>query len=115
VEVVLLGGRLSRNSYICTGSSVATEIAGIRADLSLLGTNGLSVNEGITDYDWEVAQVKKSILQSADKSAVLSISEKIGTTQKVQVCKLRAIDYLITELAPNDERLTSFNDFCKVL
>ena len=115
VEVILLGGKLARNSYICTGASVASAIAGIRVDLCLLGTNGLSINEGITDYDWEVAQVKKSILESADKSAVLSISEKIGTTQKVQVSKLNAIDYLITELGPDDDRLTPFKDFCKVL
>jgi DeoR/GlpR family transcriptional regulator of sugar metabolism len=115
VEVILLGGKLARNSYICSGASVASAIAGIHADLCLLGTNGLSLNEGITDYDWEVAQVKKAIIQSAEKCAVLSIAEKIGTVQKVQVCKLEAIDYLITELTSTDERLSEFRDICKVL
>ncbi len=115
VEVILIGGRVARNSYICTGASVANEIATVRADLCLLGTNGLSVDEGITDYDWEVAQVKKAILNAAEKSALLSISEKLGTVQKVQVCKLTSIDYLITECHPNDEKLERYGSFCKVL
>ena len=113
-EVILLGGRLSRNSYICTGASVASQIASLHVDLCLLGTNGLSPDEGITDYDWEIAQVKKAILKAAEKSALLSISEKLGTVQKVQVCELRPIDYLITELAPDDEKLESYSA-CKVL
>lgn len=115
VEVVLLGGKLARNSYICTGASVASAISEIRVDLALLGTNGLSLDEGVTDYDWEVAQVKKAILKSAGKSALLSISEKLGTVQKVQVCKLNAIDHLITELGPNDEKLNAYARVSKVL
>lgn len=115
IEVVLLGGRLARNSYICTGASVATAISEIQVDLCLLGTNGLSLNEGITDYDWEVAQVKKAIIKSAARSALLCISEKLETVQKVQVCKLGAIDYLVTELAIGDEKLGSYHNNCRVL
>jgi DeoR/GlpR family transcriptional regulator of sugar metabolism len=83
-------------------------------DLCLLGTNGISLNEGITDYDWEVAQVKKAILRSAGRCALLSISEKLGTVQKVQVCKLDEIDYLVTELSEHDEKLTAYARACKV-
>jgi len=83
--------------------------------LCLLGTNGLSVEAGVTDFDWEVAQVKKAILNAAEKSALLSISEKLGTVQKVQVCKLNTIDYLITEADPKDEKLAPYGSLCKVL
>jgi DeoR/GlpR family transcriptional regulator of sugar metabolism len=115
VEVVLIGGRLARNSYICTGASVASAIAEIRADLCLLGTNGLSITEGITDFDWEVAQVKKALIKAAGRIALLSISEKLGIVQKVQVCRLEAIDYLITEIEPDDDRLSQYRNLCKVL
>jgi DeoR/GlpR family transcriptional regulator of sugar metabolism len=115
VEVILIGGRLARNTYICTGAGVATEIMGLQVDLCLLGTNGISIEAGITDYDWEVAAVKKAILTCATKCAVLSISEKLGTEQKVQVAKLKAIDYLVTELEPTDERLKRYNQFLTII
>ncbi len=115
VEVVLIGGRLARNSYICTGTSVASAIAEIQVDLCLLGTNGLSIKEGITDFDWEVSQVKKALIKAAAKTALLSISEKLGIVQKVQVCRLEAIDYLVTELEPDDDKLSQYRNICKVL
>jgi DeoR/GlpR family transcriptional regulator of sugar metabolism len=115
VDVVLLGGKVARNSYICTGSSVASAISEIRVDLCLIGTNGLALSEGITDFDWEVAQVKKAMLKSASKSALLCISEKLDTVQKVQVCKLNAIDYLVTELNPNDARLQPYSMQCRIV
>ncbi|MFO7256259.1 MAG: DeoR/GlpR family DNA-binding transcription regulator [Bacteroidota bacterium] len=115
VEVILLGGRLARNSYICTGSSVVSQLAELRADLCLMGTNGIALKEGITDNDWEVVQVKKAMVRCAESTAVLTISEKLGTAQRMQVCPLSSIDHLITELRPEDERLKEFSKLFKVI
>jgi DeoR/GlpR family transcriptional regulator of sugar metabolism len=102
VEVILLSGRLSRDCYICTGSSVISQLSEIRADLCFIGTNGLSIKEGVTERDWEVAQVKKAMLKSSEKSIVLCISEKLDSKQKMTICRLHEIDYLITEKNPKE-------------
>lgn len=115
IDVILLAGRLSRNSYICTGSSVVSQLSELRVDLCFIGTNGLSLHEGITDNDWETVQVKKAMLKSAEKTALLSIAEKLDTVQKMQVCNLHAIHYLLTELEPTDERLTKYSRFLKII
>lgn len=115
VEVILLGGRLARNSYICTGSSVVSQLAELRADLCLMGTNGIALKEGITDNDWEVVQVKKAMVRCAESTAVLTISEKLGTAQRMQVCPLSSIDCLVTELKPEDEKLSEFSKLFKVV
>lgn len=115
IDVILLAGRLSRNAYICTGASVISQLAELRVDLCFLGTNGLSVKEGVTDNDWEVVQVKKAMLKSAERTALLSIAEKLGTTQRMQVCPLNSIDYLLTELAPADEKLIAYSKIFKIL
>ena len=100
VEVILLAGRLLPDSYICTGSTVVAQLSGIRADLCLMGANDLSIADGLTESNWEVAQVKKAMLRAANKNAILCLSEKLGTSQKIQVCKSSELDILITELAP---------------
>lgn len=115
VNVILLAGQLSPNSYICTGASVVSQLSEIQADLCFLGTNGLSTKEGLTEYDWETVQVKKSLIKSAKKVAVMSIGEKLETNHKLQVCKINAVDYLITELNPNDKRLTTYSQSCKII
>lgn len=114
VDVILLSGRLSRNSYICTGASVVSQLSELRADLCFLGTNGFALKEGVTDSDWEVVQVKKAMLKSAEKTALLSIAEKLGSIQKFQVCNLQAIQYLLTELNPADEKVTAYSTRLRV-
>jgi len=114
-EVILLAGKLSRNSYICTGATVISQIAEIKVDLCFIGTNGLSLSDGITDYDWEVVQVKKEMIKSARKTALLCISEKLDTVQNLQVSKLHTIDYLITELQPTDQKLRKYAALVKTI
>lgn len=115
IDVILLAGRLSRNSYICTGASVIGQLAEIKADLCLMGTNGFSIRDGITDYDWEVVQVKKAMLRSSEKTALLSISEKKDIAHKLQVCPLHAIDFLVTERPPTDKVFSKYSAYCKLL
>jgi DeoR/GlpR family transcriptional regulator of sugar metabolism len=114
IDVILLAGRVSRNSYICMGSGVIRQLSEIRADLCLLGTNGISIADGVTDMDWEVVQVKQQMIRSARKTAILSISEKIGSVQNLTVCNLNAIDYLLTELAPSDPKLEKYTGFFQI-
>jgi DeoR/GlpR family transcriptional regulator of sugar metabolism len=114
-NVMLVGGQLSRNAYICTGSQVISQLSEIKADLCLLGANALSVKDGATEYDWEITQVKKALIKSASNSAILSISEKLDASQKMQVCPLSSIDYLITELKPTDKRVLKYSRVGKIL
>lgn len=115
VEVILLAGKLSRHSYICTGSFVISQLTEIKADLCLIGTNGISIKDGVTDNDWEVAQVKKAMLKSSEESALLCISEKLETVQKIQVCRLKNLSYLCTEIESNHSKLKKYQDVVKIV
>lgn len=107
-EVILIGGRLSTSSNVTTGSQVINQLSEIKVDLCLLGTNSLSIEEGLTDSDWEIIQIKKAMLRCSEKTALLSISEKLNSVQKMKVCGLSNIQYLITDLDPTHEALTKF-------
>lgn len=115
VDVILIAGRLSRNSYICTGASVVGQIMEIKADLCLMGANGFSIKNGVTDSDWEVMQVKKAMIRNSERIALLSLSEKKDLIHKFSVCPLHAIHYLVSERAPADAFFTDYYGHCKVL
>ena len=115
IDVILLSGRVARNSYICTGASVVSQISEVRADICLIGTNGFSLKDGVTDNDWEVVQVKKAMIRQSERTALLSLSEKQKTSHKLQVCPLHAVHYLITECEPSDPMFAEYYGHCKVL
>jgi DeoR/GlpR family transcriptional regulator of sugar metabolism len=114
-EVILLGGSLLPNSYIVTGSMVINQLADIKADLCFLGTNAISIENGITDSDWEVVQLKKAMIKSANKTAVVSIAEKLNSVEKMKVCNVNAINYLITDIDPGEESLSAYANVLTVL
>jgi DeoR/GlpR family transcriptional regulator of sugar metabolism len=45
----------------------------------------------------------------------MCISEKLNSVQKMKVCGLSAIDYLITEIKPSDARVYAYQSQMKVL
>lgn len=108
LDVVTIGGKLVKNANLHTGAAVINRLAELRADLCLLGANAFSAESGLTDVDWEVVQVKKALIRSAKKVAVLAISEKLNTVQKINICGVEKIDYLVTELDPQHELLKSY-------
>ena len=108
LTVILLGGQIDMSSQITIGEKPISELAQIRVDLCFLGVNAIDAKAGLSEQDWKVAQVKKAMIQSADKLAVLTISEKLNSVFKMKLCNPRAIDYLITELKPTDKKLSAY-------
>ena len=109
IEVITIGGKLAKNANIHTGASVINELSDIKTDLCIIGTNGISVQSGLTDSDWEVVHVMKAMIRAAKKTAVVSIAEKLDTVQKIKISEITAIDYLITELSPDNPVLASYS------
>lgn len=109
IEVILIGGMFSKNSKITYGGHVISQLADIKADLCLMGTSAIHPIDGLTDTDYEINQLKKTMLQCARRSAILCISEKLGISQRLKVATMDQIDHLITELPANDEMLKAYS------
>ena len=86
------------------------QLIDIKVDMCLLGANAFSSEDGLTDLDWDILQVKKALIRSSKKTAVLSISEKLNSTQRIRICDPNHIDYLITELPPESSLLASYRN-----
>lgn len=113
-EVIFLGNRLSKSAQMSVGAEVVQKLSGIHADLCFLGTNSID-EDGVSDLEWEVIEVKKAMLASAQQKVSLAIAEKLNTRQKLQVCSLDMLDYLITELDAGDDRLSNYRGRVHVL
>lgn len=108
IEVILIGGLFSKNSQITYGGHVISQLYDINVDLCLLGTSAIDPKNGLTDTDWEINQLKKAMLNCAKKVAVLCISEKLNTSLRLKLTSLENINYLITELDINNEKLIDY-------
>lgn len=108
IDVIFIGEKISKSSQIAIGGETISKIRNINADLCFLGTNAIDIENGLTDNDWDVVEVKKAMIESSQKVVSLAIAEKLNTFQRIKICDLRQIDTLITELDPGDERLKAY-------
>jgi DeoR/GlpR family transcriptional regulator of sugar metabolism len=110
IDIIVIGDKISKNSKITAGVDAINKIKQIRADLCFLGINAIDINHGITDSDWDVVQVKKSMIESSQKVICLTISEKINTVQPIKICDINDVDMLITEVTPDAPVLKPYQE-----
>ncbi len=110
IEVILIGGLFSKNSQVTYGGQVINQLSEIKADLCLLGTSAIHPVDGLTDTDWEINQLKKTMLSASRKTAVLCISEKLNIALRLKVAPIGNIDYLITELPKDSKELLTYKE-----
>jgi len=108
INVIAVGDRVNKESKITAGASTIEKIKEVNADLCLLGTNAIDLQRGMTDNDWDVVELKKAMIAASAKTVCLTIAEKLNSFEALQVCELRRIDYLITELDPTDKLLQPY-------
>ena len=110
IETIMIGGKMSSYSQMAVGGDVILKLSEIKADLCIMGTNAIDAQNGITDSDWESVQVKKAMIKSAGKTAIVAISEKLNSTMRLKIVNLGDIKYLVTELDPKDAILTNYTE-----
>lgn len=105
IKVIMIGGSISSYSQMCVSGEVYHQLANIKVDLLILGTNALDVHGGYSDSDWETVQLKKAMIQASKKTAIITITEKLNTVLKMKIASLNEVDYVVTEVNPEHAKL----------
>src|SRR5215212_7641747 len=108
IDVIVIGDKISKNSKITVGLEAISRIRQIKADLCFMGINAINIENGVSDNDWDVVQIKKAMIESSQKLVCLTIVEKINSQQPIQVCESNKIDTLITEASPDEPLLQAY-------
>lgn len=108
IKTIMIGGQISAYSQMTVSGEVFEYLAGIKADLCILGTNAIDNANGLTDSDWETIQVKKAMIKAAERVAILAISEKLNSSMQMKIADIDEIHHLITELPPDSAELQAY-------
>lgn len=109
-EVIFIGGQLSREAQMAIGANTVYNLSKIRVDYGFIGTGYVDSYYGLTEFDWDIVQVKKAVIDASKKTVLLSISEKLNSQHRYKTCDINAISIMITELEPEDRLLDPFRN-----
>ncbi|WP_073177042.1 DeoR/GlpR family DNA-binding transcription regulator [Flagellimonas flava] len=110
IKVILVGGEVSKDAQISMGASTIHQLSEIHVDYSFIGTGYVDSVYGLTEFDWDIVQVKKAVIKSSKKTILLSISEKLNSQHRYKTCDIHAIHTMITELDPSHKHLNLFRN-----
>lgn len=96
--VHLLSGRLRPTTLSALGSRTLEDIASFRAQIVMLGSNGVDPQMGFTTSDPEEAAVKRALIAYSQEKIVLADSTKFGAVYPAAFALASDIDRLITDM-----------------
>ena len=72
-------------------------LASLRADIAVMGSNGLTAQHGLSTPDPDEAAVKRAMVASARRVAALVDASKIGQEHLVSFAGTDDVDLLVTD------------------
>lgn len=101
-EVVVIGGRLQRNTMAFVDESGVDMLREITVDVLFMGCDGVSPERGFTTpYRGEVA-IKRAMMASARRTVMMFDHSKIGNDQLLRIAPVCDIDIIITGAKVSD-------------
>lgn len=98
ISLHLLGGVVRGRTLAAVGEWTRAQVAEVFVDVAFMGTNGISVERGLTTPDLAEASVKRALIDAARRTVVLADHTKFGREDFARVAPLTDIDTVITDI-----------------
>jgi DeoR family fructose operon transcriptional repressor len=117
LQLYVIGGRVRTRTLANVDDWALRQLADLRVDVAFVGTNGFSVERGLSTPDPAEAAVKHAICLAAAQAVVLADHTKFGEESAVRFAPIDQFDVLISDagLAASDRRALEEADIEVVL
>lgn len=111
LELMILGGEYREHSRSFIGIMTLEAIKNIHSNITFLGTNGISLDKGLTTAVQQECSINQSMIENSNgKVVVLADHSKIGRVSNFVSTSLEEIDMLITDSKAPRELLQKIGD-----
>jgi len=109
-EVVMIGGSLDARAMVCVGAQTIDAYSRITADVCFLGIWSIHATAGISSGYYEEAEIRRLLVNRADRVVGLASRDKLGTTAQFGIAPATALTHLATEPDVPAEVLDPFSE-----
>jgi DeoR family transcriptional regulator, aga operon transcriptional repressor len=97
LRVVVVGGAARHASYELVGPAAEAVIERYHLDISFIGCDGMTVQEGCSTYDELEAHTDHAFISRARRSVVIADSSKLGKRTFARICRTDEVSDLVTD------------------
>jgi DeoR/GlpR family transcriptional regulator of sugar metabolism len=104
ITVMTPGGTVRQRERSFIGGGAISGLEKLTFDSLFLTVGGISALSGVTEYEVDDAEVKKTALRCAKRVIVVADGSKLGAVAFVRICDIEKVDILVTDKgAPEEE------------
>jgi DeoR family transcriptional regulator, fructose operon transcriptional repressor len=107
LTLLFLGGRVRGRTLAAVDIWAMRSLEETFVDVAFMGTNGFSVERGLTTPDSTEAAVKRAMIKAARRAVVLADHTKFGNDNLVRFGSLEDVETLITDSGLDAELVTA--------
>lgn len=96
-RLIITGGIVRPRELSMIGPIPEQVYRDLHVDKAFIGIGGISLDDGLTEYNIEDAQIKRILLQNAREKIVVADGAKFGVTTFTSVTPLVAINKIVTD------------------
>jgi DeoR family galactitol utilization operon repressor len=108
LQITLTGGEFRRETESMVGPVALQTLASLNVRLAFVGTDGFSIERGMTTQLFEGAAIVKAMRERAERTLLLADSAKYGKTGFVNVLPLSEVDGVITDSGVGEAAVRAF-------
>jgi DeoR family fructose operon transcriptional repressor len=108
IELHLLPGRVRTTTQAAVGADTVTALHHLRVDVAFLGTNGITVEHGLSTPDHDEASAKRAMVSAARRVVCLTDASKVGTEAAIRFAALDEVDVVVTDSGIDDDAREAF-------
>lgn len=97
VNMILLGGSLSRRTMTTYGNSVMDQLRNMNIDTAFMSTTGYTEATGFSISNHNACTLKQAVVSAARRVVMLMDSSKIGSVMPYTFARLSDIDVVVTD------------------
>jgi DeoR/GlpR family transcriptional regulator of sugar metabolism len=110
VTVFVLGGRARLNEFSIVGNLGIGTLKSFHINKAIIGCGGFSIEHGITQYSYDVAQLSSHFIDNCDKAILVTDSSKFGKNVSVKIENSNQIDTIVTDSNISEEWAKNLTD-----
>lgn len=103
IDLHLVPGLVRTTTQAAVGVDAVEALGRIRAEVVFLGTNGISLEHGLSTPDHAEAATKRAMVRCAQRTVVLADSSKLGQELATRFADLADVDVLVTDDGIDDQ------------
>lgn len=105
-KVILLGGEVNAEQHSISGTLCEQMMLQFRVDQAFLSVGGISLTQGITDFDVNEAAMSRAFAAAAQEVIVLGDHSKLGISTFAHIIPFEKTDVIISEKSCPSEWLS---------